>query len=68
VTLLRLDIGNSGQQSLGSFSGSAGDGSQSNSGSGSSSAQAESGEADHTSTPTEQTLELSSGSLVNVLA
>ena len=68
VSVLRLDIGSSGQQSLGSFSGSAGDGSYGGSGSSSNSAQADGSETETTSTPTELTVELSSGSLVNVLA
>ena len=66
MSVLRLDIGSSGQQSLGSFSGSAGDGSQAGTSSGR--GQADSAEAETTSTPTELTVELSSGSLVNVLA
>jgi flagellar hook-length control protein FliK len=66
MSLLRLDIGSSGQQSLGSFGGSTGDGS--NSGARASGGQVASSDDDIPSTPTEQTLELSSGSLVNVLA
>jgi flagellar hook-length control protein FliK len=67
MSLLRLDIGSSGQQSQSSFAGSAGDGSQA--GPGSSATHRMGGvEDDVASTPTELTVELAKGSLVNVLA
>jgi flagellar hook-length control protein FliK len=67
MSLLRLDIGSSGQQNLGSFSGSKGDGSSA--GAQVSGEQSDGGEEDAASTnSTELTIELSSGSLVNVLA
>ena len=66
MPLLRLDIGSSGQQGQSSFAGLAGDGSQT--GGGSSPTQAPGVEEDTASTPTELTVEPSSGSLVNVLA
>lgn len=63
--LLRLDIGSSGQQSLGGFAGSQGDATGARNWTGPGIAGA--GE-DATSTPTELTVELPNGSLVNVLA
>jgi hypothetical protein len=66
MSLLRLDIGSSGQHSQSSFAGLAGDGSQT--GSGSRPTQALGVEEDTTSTPTELTVEPANGSLVNVLA
>jgi flagellar hook-length control protein FliK len=66
MSLLRLDIGSSGQQSLGSFGGSNGDGSSA--GDSPTSGHADGSEDDTTSTPTQLTSELSSGSLVDVLA
>jgi flagellar hook-length control protein FliK len=65
MSLLRLDIGSSGQQSLGGSGGSRGDGSST--GNSWSSDQADKTEED-TSNPSELTVELPSGSLVNVLA
>jgi flagellar hook-length control protein FliK len=67
MALLRLDIGSSGQQNQGSFAGSTGDGSQTGSG-WSGGSEVRSVEEETTPTPTELTSELSSGSLVNVLA
>jgi flagellar hook-length control protein FliK len=67
MSLLRLDIGSSGQQDQSSFAGTAGNGSQTGS-SWSGGTDGTRVEEDATSTPTELTSELSSGSLVNVLA
>ena len=61
MSLLRLDIGSSGEQSLGSFAGSQSDGSST--GGSWSSGQAESADEDTTSNPGEPTVELPSGSL-----
>lgn len=66
MSLLRLDIGSAGQQSLGGFSGSEQDGSPA--GSGWSGGGQETAEGEQTPTQTELTIELTSGSLVNVLA
>jgi flagellar hook-length control protein FliK len=66
MSLLRLDIGSSGQQSLSGFSGSDQEGSAP--GSQASAGEPEAVDGDETSNPTELTIELSSGSLVNVLA
>jgi flagellar hook-length control protein FliK len=65
MSLLRLDIGGSGQQALTGFSGSDQNGSQA--GGGWSGGEAEPVSADETSTTTELTIELPNGSLVNVL-
>jgi hypothetical protein len=68
MSLLRLDIGSSGQQSLAGFTGSDQNGSPS-SGSGNwASAPGDTADGDETQPPTELTVELASGSLVNVLA
>jgi len=66
MSLLRLDIGSSGQQSLGGFAGSEQDGSSA--GGNWAGGDAGSIEEDTTSTPSELAVELSNGSLVNVLA
>jgi flagellar hook-length control protein FliK len=66
VSLLRLDIGGTGQ-SLSGFSGSDHEGSAPGSQT-SGSGDPETADGEETSTPTELTIELSSGSLVNVLA
>jgi flagellar hook-length control protein FliK len=66
MSLLRLDIGTSGQQSFGNFAGSAGDGSRA--GSSWTADQGNTAEDDTTSTPTELSIEPANGSLVNVLA
>jgi flagellar hook-length control protein FliK len=69
MTLLRLDIGSSGQQSLPGFTGSDQNGSQSGGSGGDwSSVPSDTGDGDEIPTPTELTIELASGSLVNVLA
>ncbi|HEX3802925.1 MAG TPA: flagellar hook-length control protein FliK [Solirubrobacteraceae bacterium] len=65
MSLLRLDIGSTGQQSLSGFTGSDQEGSTSGS---QTSGDSEAAEGDETSIPTELTIELASGSLVNVLA
>ncbi len=65
MSLLRLDIGSTGQQSLSGFSGSDQEGSAPGSQTG---GDPDAVDADETSNPTELTIELSSGSLVNVLA
>jgi flagellar hook-length control protein FliK len=68
MSLLRLDIGSSGQQSLAGFTGSDQNGSPS-SGSGNwASPAGDTADGDETQTPTELTIELTSGFLVNVLA
>jgi flagellar hook-length control protein FliK len=66
MQLLRLDIGSSGQQSLGGFMGSQGDGSSTSASSTGEPAQATADQSEPTGA--ELTIELSSGSLVNVLA
>jgi flagellar hook-length control protein FliK len=68
LSLLRLDIGSSGQQSLAGFTGSNQSGSQTGSGWYGGAGADASADAEEQSTPTELTIELSSGSLVNVLA
>ena len=66
MSLLRLDIGSSGEQGLGGSGGSQRDGSSAD---GSwNRGQADGAEEDATSTQSELTVELPSGSLVNVLA
>lgn len=68
MSLLRLDIGSSGQQSLAGFTGSDQNGSPS-SGSGDwTSTPGDAVDGDETGTPTQLTNELTSGSHVNVLA
>jgi flagellar hook-length control protein FliK len=66
MQLLRLDIGSSGQQSLGGFMGSQGDSSSTSASSTGEPAQATADQSEPTGA--ELTIELSSGSLVNVLA
>jgi flagellar hook-length control protein FliK len=68
MSLLRLDIGSSGQQSLPGFTGSDQNGSPSSGNGNWASAPSDSADGDETQTPTELTIELTSGSLVNVLA
>lgn len=66
MPLLRLDIGSSGQQGLGGFTGSQPEGSGTSASS--PPPRLDAAGADDPSTPTELTVKLASGSLVNVLA
>ena len=66
MSLLRLDIGSPGQQSLTGFAGSDQNGART--AGGWRGGQTEPADTDQPPTPTELTIELSSGSLVNVLA
>jgi flagellar hook-length control protein FliK len=68
MSLLRLDIGSSGQQSLAGFTGSDHNGSPANGNGDRTSASGDTADGDEITPPTELTIQLTSGSLVNVLA